>query len=143
MRRLNEAMLACLGMASGAAGYALLILHQIATALVGSALLRISIAWIIVGIITLLQRNTPPDLMGRTSAAFSFLYSIPQTLAIALGASLVAIVNYQVLLLIVLSVMLLGAAYLLTRPEQGLPVDAQAARASTGSASDTSFAEPS
>ena len=118
MRRLGEATLAGLGMVSAAAGYALLILHQLTAALIGSALLGVSIAWIIVGVITLLQRNTPPELMGRTSAAFSFAYSIPQTLAIALGAGLVAIVNYQLLLVIVLSIMLLGVLYLLTRPEQ-------------------------
>ncbi|HET9894544.1 MAG TPA: MFS transporter [Streptosporangiaceae bacterium] len=129
MRRLNEATLACLGMASATAGYALLILHQIPLALVGSALLGVSIAWIIVGIITLLQRSTPPDLMGRTSAAFSFAYSVPQTLAIALGASLVDMLNYQVLLVIVLSIMVLGAAYLLTRPEQSLSVKKAAASA--------------
>jgi MFS family permease len=120
MRWRGEATLACLGMASAAAGYALLILHPLATALVGSALLGVSITWIMVGIITLLQRNTPPHLMGRTSAAFSFAYSVPQTLAIALGATLVAVVNYQLLLLIVLSIMLIGATYLLTRPEQRL-----------------------
>jgi predicted MFS family arabinose efflux permease len=119
MRQLGEATLACLGMASAAAGYALLILRPLATAVAGSALLGVSIAWIIVGIITLLQRNTPLGLMGRTSAAFSFAYSVPQTLAIALGATLVAVVNYRLLLLIVLSIMLLGAVYLLTRPEEG------------------------
>lgn len=118
MRRRGEAMLTCLGMASAAAGYILWDLHQIAIALIGSALLGVSIAWIIVGIITLLQRNTPPDLMGRTSAAYTFAYSVPQTLAIALGASLVAIVSYQVLLPIVAAIMLLAAAYLRTRPEQ-------------------------
>ncbi len=86
--------------------------------LVGSAMLGISITWILAGIITLLQRSTPPDLMGRTSAAFTFAYSVPQILAIALGASLVAIVNYQILLLAVAAVMLTGAAYLFTRPPQ-------------------------
>jgi len=126
MRRRGEAMLACLGMVSAAVGYVLWDLHQVATTLIGSALLGVSIAWIIVGIITLLQRNTPPDLMGRTSAAYTFTYSVPQTLAIALGASLVALVSYQVLLPIVAVIMLLGAAYLLTRPEQRESVERRA-----------------
>jgi MFS family permease len=126
MRRRGEAMLTCLGMVSAAFGYALWDLHQVAAALIGSALLGVSVAWILVGIITLLQRNTPPDLMGRTSAAYTFAYSIPQTIAIALGASLVSIVSYQVLLPIVAAIMLLGAAYLVTRPEQRPSVDGQA-----------------
>ena len=118
MRRRSEATLACLGMCSAALGFALLSLGQMPAVLVGSAMLGISITWILAGIITLLQRSTPPDLMGRTSAAFTFAYSVPQILAIALGASLVAIVNYQILLLAVAAVMLTGAAYLFTRPQQ-------------------------
>jgi MFS family permease len=121
MRRLNEAALACLGMLSAALGFALLSFPQIPTVLVGSALLGASIGWIVVAIMTLLQRSTPASLMGRTSAAFNFSYSVPQTLAIALGASLVSIVNYRILLFIVAAVMLLGAGYLLTRPEQRVP----------------------
>jgi MFS family permease len=121
IRRLNEAALACLGMLSAALGFALLSFPQIPTVLVGSALLGASIGWIVVAIMTLLQRGTPASLMGRTSAAFNFSYSVPQTLAIALGASIVSIVNYRILLFIVAAVMLLGAGYLLTRPEQRVP----------------------
>src|ERR1700683_5525089 len=85
MRRLSEAALACLGMLSAALGFALLTFQQIPTVLVGSALLGASIGWIVVAVMTLLQRGTPASLMGRTSAAFNFSYSAPQTLAIALG----------------------------------------------------------
>jgi MFS family permease len=84
-------------------------------------LLGVSVTWILVGIMPLLQRSTPPDLIGRTSAAFTFAYSVPQILAIALGTALVAIVNYQILLVAVAAVMLLGATYLFTRPRQRLP----------------------
>jgi MFS family permease len=131
MRRRGEATLACLGMTSAASGFGLLILHQIATALIGFALLGVSITWIIVGIITLLQRSTPAELMGRTSAAFSFAYSVPQTLAIALGASLVAVVSYQILLVVVLLVMLCAAAYLVTRAEQRTAGEGAASSAGT------------
>ena len=54
--------------------------------LAGSALLGASLPWIIIGVMTLFQRRTPPELMGRTNAAFTLAYALPQTMAIALGA---------------------------------------------------------
>ena len=102
IRWLSEGLLASLGMASAALGYLLLIAAQLPAVLAGCALLGASLSWIIAGIMTLFQRRTPPELMGRTDAAFTIGYAIPQTLAIALGAGLMA----------------LAAGYLGTRREQ-------------------------
>ena len=118
MRRLTEGLLAGLGMISAAAGFLLLIPSQLPAVLVGSALLGGSISWIIVGIMTLLQRRTPPELMGRTAAAFTIAYTVPQTMAIALGAGLIALLNYRILLLVIAGLMALAAGYLCTRREQ-------------------------
>ena len=118
MRRLTEGLLAGLGMISAAAGFLLLIPSQLPAVLAGSALLGGSISWIIVGIMTLLQRRTPPELMGRTAAAFTIAYTVPQTMAIALGAGLIALLNYRILLLVIAGLMALAAGYLCTRREQ-------------------------
>jgi hypothetical protein len=67
---------------------------------------------------TLFQRRTPPELMGRTDAAFTFCYAVPQTLAIAAGASLIAVLSYRVMLAGIGAVMTLAALYLATRREQ-------------------------
>jgi hypothetical protein len=64
---------------------------------------------------TLFQRQTPPELMGRTDAAFTFCYAVPQTVAIAAGAGLIAAVSYRVMLLIIAAIMTLAAGYLATR----------------------------
>lgn len=82
------------------------------------ALRRASLSWIIVGIMTLFQRRTPPELMGRTGAAFTVAYAVPQTVAIALGAGLIAVLNYRILLLVIAGLMTLAAGYLLTRRER-------------------------
>ena len=118
MRKLSEATLAVLGMISAGAGFLLLIPGHLPPVLAGSALLGASLSWIIAGIMTLFQRRTPPELMGRTDAAFTFSYAVPQTVAIAAGAGLIAILSYRIMLLIIAAVMTLAAAYLATRTVQ-------------------------
>jgi MFS family permease len=118
MRRLSEGLLTTLGIACAAAGFLLLIPPSLLSVLAGSALLGASLSWIIAGIMTLFQRRTPPELMGRTDAAFTFCYAVPQTLAIAAGASLIAVLSYRVMLAGIGAVMTLAALYLATRREQ-------------------------
>src|ERR1022692_591601 len=77
-----------------------------------------SLSWIIVAVMTLFQRRTPPELRGRTDAAFTVAYTVPQTMAIALGAGLIAVLNYRILLLVIAGLMALAAGYLGTRREQ-------------------------
>ena len=125
MGRLTEGLLAGLGMIIAAAGFLLLIPSQLPAVLAGSVLLGGSISWIIVGIMTLFQRRTPPELMGRTDAAFTIAYTLPQTMAIALGAGLIALLNYRILLLAIAGLMALAAGYLCTRREQRPTADAQ------------------
>jgi len=120
MRRVSEHLLAVLGMVSAGAGYLLLMPAYLPPVLAGSALLGASLSWIIAGIMTLFQRRTPPELMGRTDAAFTFCYAVPQTAAIAAGAGLIAVLSYRLMLLIIATVMTLAAGYLASRIEQPL-----------------------
>ncbi len=120
MRRLSESMLAALGIAAAAIGYLLLIPPYLPAVLPGCALVGASLPWIIVGVFTLLQRRTPPGLMGRTEAAFGMMYSVPQTIAIALGAGLITVLGYQLMLVIIVALMGLAAVYLFTREDRGL-----------------------
>jgi Na+/melibiose symporter-like transporter len=120
MRRLSESMLAALGIAAAAVGYLLLIPPYLPAVLPGCALVGASLPWIIVGVFTLLQRRTPPSLMGRTEAAFGVMYSVPQTIAIALGAGLITVLGYQFMLVIIVALMGLAAVYLFTREDRGL-----------------------
>jgi hypothetical protein len=59
---------------------------------------------------TLLQKRTPLNLMGRVSGAAEALTTFPQILSIAMGAGLVALVDYR-LLLIIMGAVLLGAGW--------------------------------
>jgi MFS family permease len=66
----------------------------------------------IVGLMTLLQRETPHELMGRVSAAMDALISGPQALAIAFGALLVEVVDFRVLFGSMALLAMVAATYL-------------------------------
>ena len=118
LRRVGEGRLVVAGLAAAAVAFLLQISDDLACVIVGFVLVGVCISWIIVGIVTLLQLQTPSELMGRTDAALNFLLTAPQTLAIAVGAALVALVDYRLILLGMGVMLALAAGYLLSRPEQ-------------------------
>jgi len=70
------------------------------------------ISWSIVSFITLRQRLTPPRLQGRTGSATAIAINLPQTLVTLVGAALLGIVDYRLLVIatgviVVLSLVLL------------------------------------
>lgn len=85
--------------------------------------------YLLVGLMTLMQRTTPATLMGRVSAAMDALISAPQTLAIGFGAVLVELVDFRLLLVGMSAVMAVSAVYLWAArgltPPSALPEPAQ------------------
>ncbi|MBK5331643.1 MAG: hypothetical protein JJD93_06715, partial [Ilumatobacteraceae bacterium] len=59
----------------------------------------IVIPWMLVAFTTLRQRVTPPELQGRVSSATNMALNGPQTIGTAVGAALIAIVDYRVLII--------------------------------------------
>ncbi|MDH6125758.1 MFS transporter [Kitasatospora sp. GP82] len=144
MRRLGEGRLVALGLANATLGFLLLATSSTAAALAGAAFVGSSLPLITVGLMTLFQRRTPPELMGRTDAALGLVLSTPQTIAIALGAALISVVDYRILLLGVAGLVLLASGYLFTRAELRSPDRALAASAAAPACSrDTPAAAPS
>jgi MFS family permease len=74
------------------------------------------VSWFIVGLMTALQMRTPLRLQGRVSSAADVFISTPQTVSIAVGAALIAVVDYRLLVGAESAAVALCAAYLLTRP---------------------------
>jgi MFS family permease len=58
----------------------------------------IVIPWVIVAFTTLRQRVTPPELQGRVSSATNMALNGPQTIGTAVGAALIAVVDYRILI---------------------------------------------
>ncbi len=108
-----------------AAGAGLFAVPALAGVMSGAILFGMGLPWIIVGAYTMLQIRTPPELQGRVSAAADTILSTPQVLSIALGAWLVGVVDYRMLLCVMGGTVLLAA---------GLPVDPQGAVGEAGAA---------
>ncbi|MFC7431991.1 MULTISPECIES: MFS transporter [unclassified Agrococcus] len=60
-------------------------------------LIGFSVPWAIVGVVTYRQRVTPPRLQGRTSAALNAAINVPQLGFLALGAWLLAVLDFRIL----------------------------------------------
>jgi MFS family permease len=69
----------------------------------------------VVGITTAIQRRTPVGLQGRVFTAFELLAGGPQLTSILVGAALVALVDYRVLLVAMATGMGLAALYAAVR----------------------------
>lgn len=90
-----------------------------------AGMLGLGIVWVNVGWITLVQRWTPAALLGRVDAALTVAITVPQVMSIALGAVLIAVVSYRVLLAVVVAA---GGGHLAVgRDEQAVRRDEPAA----------------
>jgi MFS family permease len=117
MRRTSERALMAGGLAACAAASLLLITGSLPLVLAAMAGIGLCVVWINVGAVTLIQRRTPGPLLGRVDAALEFAIVVPQAGSIALGAVLIAAVNYRILLLAMAVVIGFSAVYLASRPE--------------------------
>ena len=133
LRRFGDATLVGLGMALFAIGDLSFVSTSLPLVLVGIAVAGAGVAWLIVGFGTSIQTRTPDRLQGRVFSAADTIISTPQTVSIALGAALIAAVDYRVLVVVEAGVMFLCAIYLVTR--RIAPVTARAASAPTPSPS--------
>jgi hypothetical protein len=101
-----------------AVGTSTMIVTTPAAAVGGSLIAGFGLPWLIAASMTLVQRSTPTHLQGRVSTCLDVLTGVPQSTSIAVGAGLVAVVGFQVMLAVVGAVTLASGAWLLTRPEQ-------------------------
>jgi len=115
MRRLGDVKLVGLGMGLFAVGDVSFISHSLPLVLAGIAVSGAGIAWLIVGYATAIQVRTPLRLQGRVLSASDTLVNTPQTISIALGAALIGVFDYRVLVVVMAVVVAACAAYLLTR----------------------------
>jgi Na+/melibiose symporter-like transporter len=118
MRRLGESSVVAAGLAGFAVAAVGLMLHSLTAVLVAVIVVGASVSWFFVGVGTAMQRLTPPRLQGRVGAAGYVLLDIPQTVSIAIGAALIAAVDYR-LLLAVLALMTGASGLMLARIARG------------------------
>lgn len=78
------------------------------------ALAGVGLPWVIVALMTLMQRVTPGEIIGRVSAAMDAILSGPQALAIGLGAIVVERAPFRVLFAVMAVVCAFSCVYLWT-----------------------------
>jgi MFS family permease len=116
LRSIGDVRLAGIGMAGFAIGELTFVTASLPLIAVGIAIAGFGVSWLIVGLMTAVQVRTPLRLQGRVSAAADVLISTPQTISIAIGAALIAVVDYRLLVVVEAVAVGLCGLYLLTRP---------------------------
>jgi len=121
LRRTSERVMVGLGLGLVAAAVLLLALPWLPVVVAGMALAGFAIPGVIVAATTALQRRTPSALLGRVSGAFGLGLTLPQVVSVGLGAALLAIVGYRVLLVVIAIVVAVAVAILTTGRDRGTP----------------------
>ncbi|RST18720.1 MFS transporter [Streptomyces sp. WAC05374] len=116
LRRLGERRFMATGIALFAVAVGGRALPCDVTALVCGGLIGVGLPWVLVGVLTAVQHRTPDAVLGRTAATAQTLLFVPNALALALGAALVAVVDVRVLLPLLAAAGLVPAVALLRRP---------------------------
>ncbi|WUX49093.1 MFS transporter [Streptomyces sp. NBC_01435] len=123
LRRLPERVFTAAGIALFAVAVGARALPYDAVALVASAAVGAGLPCVLIAAMTAVQRESPEAVLGRTSATANTLMMVPNAVALALGAGLVALVDVRVLLPLVGAAGLLTAV-LLVRGRRGRLTDA-------------------
>jgi MFS family permease len=125
LRRFGDVRLVGTGMGLFALGDSSFVTHSLTLIAVGFAVAGFGIGWLIVGFGTSVQLRTPARLQGRVASAADVMVSTPQTVSIALGATLVTVVDYRALVVVMAVVVTACAAYLLSRGPEPVANEAE------------------
>ncbi|MFE0653741.1 MFS transporter [Streptomyces sp. NPDC059534] len=98
LRRVPERTLAAVGLALFALAVGARALPYGPTALAASAVIGLGLPWVLVAVVTAVQREAPPEAVGRVAATAHTLVFAPNAIALALGAGLVALLDVRILL---------------------------------------------
>lgn len=118
LRRFGDTRLVGAGLALFGLGDGLLVFPHVAAAVTGFAIAGVGVSWAVVAFGTAIQRRSPAHLQGRVASAADTMLTIPQTASIGIGAALVTVLDYRILIAVMTTVTVLCAVYLLTRESE-------------------------
>jgi MFS family permease len=98
LRRLGDGRTLGIGLLLFAVGDSLFLIPALVPVIIGFGIAGIGISWAVVAFGTAVQLRTPSDLQGRVYSAADTLVGTPQTVSLALGAALITIVDYRVMI---------------------------------------------
>jgi MFS family permease len=129
LRRIGDLRFAGIGIALFGIGDCLWLIPNEFVVLGGVAVAGVGIAWAVVALGTSYQRRSPSHVQGRVAAAANMLFSVPQTISIAVGAALILVLDYRVELVAMAVVFFAAAVYLLTRAPEETTAEVELAHA--------------
>src|SRR5262249_28714606 len=115
IRRLGDGRVVGLGIVTFALASLALTAPTLLVVVPGIVVFGLSISWVVVAWGTAIQQRTPTRRQGRVSSAGSLVVGVPQTISIAAGAGLSALVDYRLLLVVMAAVSGAAGLYLVTR----------------------------
>jgi MFS family permease len=118
MRRVGDVRVTALGLGLFAIACFGFLVPSLEAVLPSVVVFGAGIAWVVIAAMTAYQRRSPQVLQGRVSAATNMLFSVPQTVSIALGAALITLIDYRIEIVVMAVVTILAAGYLFSRPEE-------------------------
>jgi len=116
IRRVGEVSTAVAAMVLLALGILVVALtDSLGVMLAAVGVLGAAIPPLFVSVMTLIQRRTPQQIMGRVSLATEVVFGTPQAISLAVGALLVAVLSYHVIFALIAAVTTAGAVYIAAR----------------------------
>jgi MFS family permease len=123
MRRFGELRTSGIGIALFAVADALWLIPSLPVVLAAMAVAGVGIVWAVVAIGTAYQVRSAQTMQGRVNAAANMIFSVPQTISIAVGAALITLIDYRIEIVAMGVGVLLSALYLLTREKEAPQVE--------------------
>jgi MFS family permease len=120
-RRVGDGLLTAAGLAATVVFSLLVAVPADAVVLAGAVCCGLGLPWVVVGAMTVTQKNTPPAMMGRVGGAVDLSVQAPQAVGVAVGAAVVDHVFYRDLCFLIAAGVGVMAVYLATRKEQRMP----------------------
>jgi MFS family permease len=124
MRRLGSARVVGISLAAFSLASAAWMTSSLWLVMAAALCDGIGLVWLVAAATTAAQRYTPPSLQGRVSTALMMLIITPQTVSIAVGAALISLVSYRLMLAVVAVTIGACALVLLIRPAADPVADA-------------------
>lgn len=118
-RKIGDARLTACGVAMFCVASVALAAPSEAVVFAGAILAGVGLPWFIVGGMTIFQKATPADLIGRVLGAADLAIQAPQAIGIGAGAALVAILDYRVICGLMAVILATTAAVFVIRQAAG------------------------
>jgi hypothetical protein len=117
LRRVSEPLLLAMGLACMTLAMLALAVPDLVMVLAGMAVAGCVSPWLAVAGVTAFQRRTPAAMMGRLFGVLRLALTIPQTASLAIGAALITVVDYRVLLVVIAVVAAVSGLLVIGQPE--------------------------